>query len=87
MILEVTVSNFRKRIKDYFDAARQGERVVIRQGNDSFTLVPVTEDDLYFTPEMLAKIDKSIEQAKNGQTKKFKSIDELRKSLEKHNHV
>ena len=82
MILEVKISDFRKDIKNYFNAVRSGEKVVIKQGNDSFTLVPVSDDDLYFSPKMVDKINKSIEQINNGQSKRIKSINELRELLD-----
>ena len=61
MIIEVKISDFRKEIKGYFAAAKNGEKVIIKQGGDSFTLVPVSDDDLYFTPHMVDKIKKSME--------------------------
>ena len=85
MILEVTISDFRKEIKGYFDAAKNGEKVIIKQGKDSFTLVPVSDDDLYFTPHMVDKIKKSMEQINNGQSKRVKNLDELRALLDQQN--
>jgi len=85
MILEVKISDFRKGIKGYFEAAKKGEKVIIKQGSDSFTLVPVSEDDLYFTPHMVDKIKKSMEQINNGQSKRIKNLDELRTLLKQQN--
>lgn len=82
MILEVSISNFRKDLKNYFDAVRHGEKVVIKQGNDAFTLVPVTDDDLYFTPDMVAKINKSIAQIGTEKSKRVRNLDELRQLLD-----
>ena len=85
MILEVKISDFRKEIKGYFDAAKNGEKVIIKQGSDSFTLVPVSDDDLYFTAHMVDKINKSMEQINNGQCKRVKNLDELRTLLDQQN--
>ena len=85
MILEVKISDFRKEIKGYFEAAKNGEKVIIKQGRDSFTLVPVNDDDLYFTPNMVDKIKKSMEQINNGQSKRVKNLDELRALLDHQN--
>lgn len=37
--------------------ANNGKKVVIRRGlKQSYILTPVSEDDLYFTPEMIQRI-------------------------------
>ena len=41
-----------------------------------------SEDDLYFTPEMLAEIDQSLQQAMEGKTTQIKGRKELSKFLE-----
>lgn len=83
-ILKVTSTDFRKDTKSYFDAASQGQQVIIKRGKQSFTLVPIDEDDLYFTPEMLDKINQSIEQVKKGDSITVSSIDELKQLVETH---
>lgn len=84
MILEVTSSDFRKDTKSYFDAASEGKKVLIKRGRKTYALVPVTEDDMYFTPAMIEKINESKEQILNGKSKRVKNIDELRKVLDEH---
>ena len=39
------------------------------------------EENSYFTPEMLAEIDLSLQQAKDGTTTKVNGLNELRKFL------
>ncbi|MDR1897758.1 MAG: hypothetical protein LBR10_13305 [Prevotellaceae bacterium] len=79
-ILEITSRQFREQQKNVFEIADRGQKVVItRRKKQSYVLTPIDEDDLYFTPEMLAKIDNSIQQAKMG--KKVKLTPELRKEL------
>jgi hypothetical protein len=41
----------------------------------------IDNDDLYFTPEMLEKIDRSIQQAKEGKVTRISNIEELNKFL------
>jgi hypothetical protein len=81
-ILEVTSRQFRDRQKDIFDLADKGDKVVIKRGKkQAYTLTPIDEDDLYFTPEMLEKIDRSIQQAKEGKVTRISNIEELDKFL------
>jgi len=66
-ILQITSREFREKQKSMFDLADKGEKIIIRRGkNKAYTLVALEEEDLYFTPEMLAKIDSSLQEAKAG---------------------
>ncbi|MDR0749609.1 MAG: prevent-host-death protein [Tannerellaceae bacterium] len=81
-VLEITSRQFRDKQKDVFELADKGERVAIKRGRkQAYVLIPVDDDDLYFTPEMLEKIDRSIQQAKEGKVTKIRSIEELDKFL------
>jgi hypothetical protein len=81
-ILEVTSRQFRAKQKDIFDLADKGEKVIIKRGRkQAYTLTPIDDDDLYFTPEMLEKIDRSIQQAKEGKVTRISSIEELDRFL------
>ncbi|MBW8326057.1 MAG: prevent-host-death protein [Prolixibacteraceae bacterium] len=78
-ILEVTSRQFRDKQKTFFELADSGEKVVIKRGKkQAYVLTPI-DDDLYFTPEMLIKIDKSIQHAKEGNVRKL--TPELQKEL------
>ncbi|MDP3435739.1 MAG: prevent-host-death protein [Bacteroidales bacterium] len=60
-----------------------GEQIIVQRGKDkSYTLTPVLEDDLYFTPSMVERIAQSIEQVKEGKITKISSKEELKKLLE-----
>ena len=50
-----------------------------RGRKQAYMLMPVDNDDSYFSPEMLAKIDRSLQQAKEGKTVKL--TPELRDEL------
>ncbi|MBK5247672.1 MAG: hypothetical protein JJE49_10450 [Peptostreptococcaceae bacterium] len=79
-VLEVTSREFRDKQKNFFDLADKGEKVVIKRGKkQAYVLTPIGDEDLYFTPEMLARIDKSILQAKEGKVRKL--TPELQKEL------
>lgn len=82
-ILEVNSREFRDKQKAYFDLADEGQRVVIRRGSKkSYVLTAVNDDDLYFTPKMLEKIDMSIQEAREGKTIKVSNREELKSFLE-----
>lgn len=53
----------------YFDSADQKEEILVqRNKNKAYRIVPVIEDDtLMSKSDFLAKIDKSLEQANQGQ--------------------
>jgi len=77
-IVETTSRQFRERQKDFFELADKGEKVVIRRGRkQTYVLTPVTEDDLYFTPEMIQRIKESQQEIKEGKLTVLKNKEEL----------
>lgn len=81
--MEVTSRELREKQKSIFDMADTGAQIVIRRGRkQAYKLTPVDDDDLYFTPEMLEKIDRSIRQAKEGKVTRVNSIEELHELLD-----
>ena len=82
--IQITSRVFREKQKDYFEKADNGDKVVIKRGKkQAYLLVPINENDSYFTPQMLTKIDLSIEQAKNGMVTKVSTEAELSDFLDK----
>ena len=58
--------------------ADKGEKVVIRRGRkQSYVLTPVSEDDLYFTPEMIERIKDAQQEIKDGKSTVIKNKEEL----------
>ena len=79
-ILQVSSRQFREKQKTFLELADIGEQVVIkRRSKQAYLLTPINDDDLFFTPEMLEKIDLSIQQAKNRTVKEL--TPELQKEL------
>ncbi len=79
----ISSREFRQNQKKYFEKIDKGEQIIVQRGKDkSYTLTPVLEDDLYFTPSMLERIAQSIEQVKEGKITKISSKEELKKLLE-----
>ncbi len=67
-MLIVSSREFREKQAEYMDRADNGEQIIVQRGkNKAYSITPITGDDLYFTPEMLARIDLSIKQAKEGE--------------------
>lgn len=82
-MLVVSSREFRDNQKKYFDSVDNGEQVIVRRGKDrSYKLVPVTERDVCMTEEeFYEKIDRSIQQAKEGQVVRVSTDEDLKKLL------
>ncbi|WP_138476835.1 hypothetical protein [Dyadobacter bucti] len=79
-IIETTSRQFRERQKDFFELADKGEKVVIRRGSkQTYVLTPISEDDLYFTPEVIQRIKEAQQEIKEGKSISFDSVDEMDK--------
>ena len=82
-IIQTTSRHFRDKQKDFFDLADRGEKVIIRRGKkQAYLLTPVDDEDIYFTPEMLDKINRSIKQVQEGMMTKIETEEELNQFLE-----
>jgi len=79
-IIETTSRQFRERQRDFFELADKGEKVVIRRGRkQTYVLTPISENDLYLSPEMIQRIKKSQQEIKEGKSVSFNSVDEMDK--------
>lgn len=78
-MLVITSREFRENQASYFDRVDKGEEILIqRKKNKSYKIVPVTEDDtLMSKEEFFAKIDKSLQQAKEGKRYSMKEDESL----------
>jgi hypothetical protein len=82
-IIQTTSRQFRNKQKDFFDLADKGEKVLIRRGKkQAYLLTPVDDEDIYFTPAMLDKIDESIRQVQEGKVTKVETEEELTQFLD-----
>lgn len=78
--IKITSGEFRERQKHYFELADKGEKIVITRGiRQAYMLEPISEDDLYFTPEMIQDIKDAQQEIKEGKVTSLKSIDEMNK--------
>jgi len=81
-MLVISSREFRQNQRLYFDKVDQGEQVIVQRGKDkSYVLSPITQDDLYFNAEMVSKIKKSMQEARDGKTVTINTPKELRDLL------
>lgn len=81
-MLVISSREFRQNQRLYFDKVDDGEQVVVQRGKDkSYVLSAVSEDDLYFNAEMIARIKKSLEEARKGETTRVENKQELKALL------
>jgi len=68
-MLVITSREFRDNQASYFDRVDQGEEILVqRKKNKAYRIVPVKEDDtLMSKDEFFSKVEKSLQQAKEGQ--------------------
>ena len=79
----ISSSEFRNNQKKYFDQVDNGEQVIVQRGeNKSYSLTPITNDDMYFTPQMVQKLRESIQQVKDGKVLTFNTPSELNAFLD-----
>ncbi len=82
-MLIISSREFREKQAEYMDRADNGEQIIVQRGkNKAYAITPISKDDLYFTPEMLARIELSIQQAKEGKVTTVKGKEELKQFLD-----
>lgn len=78
LIKEVSIREFRSNQKDVLEAVDKGEKVILRRGRKkAYIITPISEEDLYFTPQIMEQIERSLQAAKEGRVTKISSEDEL----------
>jgi PHD/YefM family antitoxin component YafN of YafNO toxin-antitoxin module len=82
-MLIISSREFRDNQAQYFNRIDNGEQVIIQRGkNKAYSINMISESDLYFTPEMLARIDKALAQAERGEGVACKNYEESLKFFE-----
>ena len=78
----VSSREFRQNQKLYFEMVDNGEQIIVQRGkNKSYTLTPISLEDTYFNPAMLKRIQESLDQIKNGQSKQISTKEEITELL------
>jgi antitoxin YefM len=82
-MLVVSSREFREKQAEYMDKADNGEQIIVQRGkNKAYSITPITEDDLYFTPKMLARIEESQQEIRDGKGIVIKTKEELNTFLD-----
>ena len=83
-MLVISTREFRERQGKYLKKVKEREDVVLKsRENGSFKLVPITEDDtLMSKEEFFNKLDRSLQQAKEGKTVRVSSSEEIKALLD-----
>ncbi|MDH6343019.1 hypothetical protein M2480_001955 [Parabacteroides sp. PFB2-12] len=82
IMIIISSKEFRDNQKAYFDRVDGGEQVIVQRGKDkSYMLQPIHEDDYFFTPEMLGRIDESMQQIREGKGIELSNVQELKEFL------
>ena len=78
----ISSREFRQNQKLYFEMVDNGEQIIVQRGkNKSYTLTPISLEDTYFNPAMLKRIQESLDQIKNGQSKQISTKEEITELL------
>jgi antitoxin YefM len=82
-MIVISSREFRDHQKKYFDLIDSNEQVIVQRGkNKSYKLVPIKEDEALMTEEeFFTKIDLSIKQAKEGNVKAIKNVQDFKTLL------
>lgn len=78
----VSSREFRQNQKLYFEMVDNGEQIIVQRGkNKTYALTPINLEDNYFNPTMLKRIQESLDQIKNGQSKQISTKEEINELL------
>lgn len=82
-MLIISSREFREKQAEYMDMADSGEQIIVQRGkNKAYSVTPITESDIYFSKPIIEKIEKSIQQAKDGKTTSITGTEALQKFLD-----
>lgn len=77
-MLVVSSREFRERQAEYMDKLDNGEQIIIQRGkNKAYAISPITNEDIYFSPQVVQKIKNAILQVEEGKILKGGSGEEL----------
>ena len=78
----ITAREFRSNMASMFKKVDAGEQVLVRRNNRMYTIVPVEDEDLRISPELMARIEKSRKQIAEGQCYICRNKEELNAFLD-----
>jgi major membrane immunogen (membrane-anchored lipoprotein) len=79
-MLVVSSREFRDKQKNYLDKADEGEEILIQRGKSrSYKVIAISDDDtLMSKEEFFEKIDRALQEAKQGKGTVIRSKEELK---------
>jgi len=81
-MIVISSREFREKQAEYMDMADRGEQIIVQRGKSkSYSLTPVTNNDVYFSKQMVEKIKQSIQEGKGGKTTQISGKEALLKFL------
>jgi len=81
-MLVISSREFRQNQKKYFEKVDKGEHIIVQRGKDkAYALTPVSEEDMYFSAEMISKIKQSLLEVKKGEVRKVSTSKEVSELL------
>jgi hypothetical protein len=82
-MLVISSKEFRDNPTQYFNRVDSGESVIIQRGKKkSYAISAISEDDAYFTPEMIEKIEQALAQVERGEGVLCKTYEDSLRFLE-----
>lgn len=77
-MLIISSREFRQNQAEYFERADKGEQIIVQRGkNKAYILQPVSEDDMYFNAEMVARIKQSMQEIEDGKSVNISTSKEI----------
>lgn len=78
-MLVISSREFRDNQKKYFEKADNGEKIIVQRGKDkSYSISPVSDDDLYFSVEMIKRLKRSLLEAESGEVESINTSEEIK---------
>lgn len=82
-ITEVTIRDFRKDLSSMLDQVDAGISIVVsRGGGRRYTILPVHDSDLDFTPEMYQDIERAMDEIQRGECTRVKGVSGVKSFLD-----
>lgn len=78
----ITAREFRSNMASMFNRIDAGEQILVTRNNRRYTIVPVEDDDLAISPELMARIEKSRKQIAEGKCYICRNKEELNSFLD-----
>ncbi|OAV69398.1 hypothetical protein Barb6XT_00512 [Bacteroidales bacterium Barb6XT] len=81
--LQITSKKFFENPATFYDMVYTGTQIDVQKGRKRlFSIIPAQDDEEYFSPELQAKLDKSIQQAEEGKITILEAREDLLSFLE-----